>query len=174
MQVGASGVALLITARYRDCTVAKASDGRRQARSAVLIIVTRDNMRFTKTAMAFVVLVVLSESSISAQVSFGISSGPPPPPRVVAVAPPRPGPDFEWVEGYWYPTGNHYKWHDGYWTRPPYESARWVEPRHDGERFYEGYWDGDRGRMKHDHHWDRDRDRDFRHDHDKDRDSRRE
>ena len=131
-------------------------------------------MRFAKTAMAIAVMVVLSESSIWAQVSFGISIGPPPPPRVAAMAPPRPGPDFAWVEGYWYPAGKHYKWHDGYWTRPPYENALWVAPRHDGERFHEGYWDGDRGRVDHDHHSDRDRDRDFRHDHDRDRNSRRE
>ena len=41
-------------------------------------------------------------------------------------------------------------------------AARWVAPRHDGERFYAGYWDGDRGRLEHDHHWDRGRDRDYR------------
>ena len=121
-------------------------------------------MRYAKTAMAFAVMIVFSETSTRAQVSIGISIGPPPPPRVVAVAPTRPGPEFVWVEGYWYPVGHHYKWHDGYWTVPPYERAQWVAPRHDGDRFYEGYWDGDRGRMKHDHHWDRDRDRDFRRD----------
>ena len=43
-----------------------------------------------------------------------------------------------------------------------YPAARWVAPRHDGERFYHGYWEGERGRMEHDHHWDRDRDRDYR------------
>lgn len=99
-------------------------------------------------------------SALAAQVSIGIQIGAPPPPRVVVV-PVSPGPDFVWVEGYWYPVGHHYKWHQGYWTRPPYAGARWVGPHHDGERYFPGYWDGDRGRREHDHHWDRDRDRDF-------------
>ena len=102
------------------------------------------------------------------QISIGIRIGPPPPPRVVRVLPPRPGPEFVWVGGYWYPVGNHYKWHAGYWTRPVYPGARWVAPRHDGERFFGGYWEGDAGRREHDHHWDRDHDRDFR-DHDQGR-----
>jgi hypothetical protein len=97
--------------------------------------------------------------SMFGQVSIGIRIGPPPPPRVVHVVPVSPGPGFFWVEGYWYPVGNHYKWHDGYWTRPPYEGARWIGPRHDGERFFNGYWDGDHGRRDHDHRWDRDHDR---------------
>jgi len=95
-----------------------------------------------------------------AQVSIGIQIGAPPPPRVLAVVPPTPGPDFVWIEGYWYPVGKHYRWHAGYWTLPPYPAARWVPPRHDGDRFFAGYWDGDRGRFEHDHHWDRDHDRD--------------
>jgi hypothetical protein len=99
-------------------------------------------------------------SVIKAQVSIGIMIGPPPPARVVRVLPERPGPEFLWVGGYWYPVGGHYRWHGGYWTRPPYEGARWVVPHHDGERFYTGYWEGDRGRVEHDHHWDHDHDRD--------------
>ena len=43
---------------------------------------------------------------------------------------------------------------------PPYAGAHWVVPRHDGERFYAGYWEGNRGRVEHDHRWDRDHDRD--------------
>lgn len=103
-----------------------------------------------------------------AQISVGIQIGTPPPPRALAVIPPSPGPDFVWIEGYWYPVGRHYRWHGGYWTRPPYAGARWVAPRHDGERYYAGYWDGDRGRFEHDHRWDHDhdRDRDRWHDHD--------
>lgn len=105
-------------------------------------------------------LFLASMSALAAQVSIGIQIGAPPPPRVVVV-PASPGPEFIWVEGYWYPVGHHYKWHSGYWTRPPYASAHWVAPHHDGERYFPGYWDGDRGRREHDHHWDRDRDRDF-------------
>jgi hypothetical protein len=122
--------------------------------------------------------VLLAGASVSgAQVSIGIRIGPPPPPRVVRVLPPRPAPEFVWVEGYWYPVGHRYRWHDGYWTRPPYAGARWVGPRHDGREFYAGYWDGERGRFEHDHHWDRDRDRDFdrrrEREHDRDRERER-
>ena len=95
-----------------------------------------------------------------AQVSIGIQIGAPPPPRVLAVIPPTPGPDFVWIDGYWYPVGHHYRWHGGYWTRPPYPGARWIVPHHDGERYFAGYWDGDHGRFDHDHHWDHDHDRD--------------
>ena len=108
------------------------------------------------------VMLLVAGSFALGQVSIGIVIGPPPPPRVVRVLPPSPGPEFVWVEGYWYPVGHHYKWHTGYWTRPPYAGARWIGPRHDGERFFDGHWDGDHGRREHDHHWDRDRDRDYR------------
>jgi hypothetical protein len=107
-------------------------------------------------------LLLLTGGAVFGQVSIGIRIGPPPPPRVVYVRPPSPGPEFFWIDGYWYPVGHHYKWHQGYWTRPPYPAARWVAPHHDGERFLEGYWEGGRGRIAHDHHWDRGRDRDFR------------
>jgi len=95
------------------------------------------------------------------QVSFGIRIGPPPRTRVVQV-PPRPGLDYTWVDGYWYPVGNRYVWHGGYWTRPPYAGARWVAPRYYGNQYYNGYWQGNNGRFDHDHRWDRDnRNRDW-------------
>ena len=107
----------------------------------------------------------------SAQVNIGIQIGAPPPPRVVVEQPVAPGPEFVWIEGYWYPVGHKYKWHEGYWTRPPYAGARWVSPRHDGRMFFAGYWEGERGRIEHDHKSDRNHDRDFReHDRDRDRD----
>ena len=115
--------------------------------------------------LAAMLLAAVRASNAQTQVSVGIVIGAPPPPRVTVV-PAMPESGFVWVEGYWYPAGRHYKWHEGYWTRPPYEGARWVAPRHDGERFYAGYWEGDRGRFEHDHHWDHDRDRDY-HDHDR-------
>jgi YXWGXW repeat-containing protein len=113
-----------------------------------------------KTTILVSLLLLGAGTAVDAQVSIGIRIGPPPAPRVLRIQPPRPRPDFVWIEGYWYPVGRRYKWHNGYWTRPPYEGARWVGPRHDGERFYLGYWDGGRGRVEHDHRWDRDRDRD--------------
>jgi hypothetical protein len=129
-------------------------------------------MRNCLSATLLVAILLVGVSAAGAQISVGIRIGPPPPPRVVRVLPPRPAPEFVWLEGYWYPVGRHYRWHDGYWTRPPYEGARWVQPHHDGEQFFAGYWEGDRGRIEHDHRWDRDRDfRDHDHhrDHDRDR-----
>ena len=123
-------------------------------------------------------MLLASVSVFAAQVSVGIRIGPPPAPRVVRVLPPRPAPEFVWVEGYWYAVGRGYRWHDGYWTRPPYEGAHWVAPHHDGQQFFAGYWEGDRGCVEHDHKWDKDHDRDFREkpvredDHERDRDDR--
>jgi hypothetical protein len=105
---------------------------------------------------------LLPASAAHAQISFGIRIGEPPPPRAYRV-PPRPGPDYVWVEGYQYPEGGHYKWHNGYWTRPPYAGAYWVEPYHVGGQYYAGRWEGSRGNVAHDHRWDRGRDRDERH-----------
>jgi hypothetical protein len=104
-------------------------------------------------------LILMAGGSLYAQVSLGIRIGPPPPPRIVRVQPAAPGPGFLWVNGYWYPEGGRYRWHDGYWSRPPYAGARWVEPHHDGRVYLAGHWEGDRGRVEHDHRWDNDRDR---------------
>src|SRR5215467_5369611 len=101
----------------------------------------------TKKLLAM--MLVAGACSFAADFSVGIRIGAPPAPRVVAVRPVAPGPEYTWIDGYWYPDGRHYRWHDGYWTRPPYVGARWVGPRHDGQRFYAGYWEGDRGRMGH-------------------------
>jgi hypothetical protein len=124
--------------------------------------------RLLQASLLAGVLLLARAPALSAQISIGINIGPPPPPRVLAVVPASPGPDFVWIGGYWYPDGRHYKWHAGYWTRPPYPGARWIGPRHEGGQYFVGYWDGDRGRLEHDHHWDHehDRDRDRWHDHD--------
>ena len=116
---------------------------------------------FMRTTLIGAMLLASGRSVLGAEISVGITIGPPPPPYVVHVLPARPGPEFVWVDGYWYPVGKHYKWHKGYYTRPPYAGARWVSPHHDGERYFTGYWDGDRGRHEHDHHWYRDYDRDY-------------
>jgi len=96
------------------------------------------------------------------QIGFGISIFAPPPPRVEVIVP-QPGPDFYWIDGYWYPVRGRYFRHEGYWSRPVYPGARWIGPRHDGRSYYRGYWEGDRGRVFHEHRWDRDRGRDFGH-----------
>jgi hypothetical protein len=115
------------------------------------------------------VMLLASGSVFGADISIGINIGPPPPPYVVHVLPPRPDPDFVWVPGYWYPAKKHYKWHEGYWTRLPYEGAEWVPPHYDGERYFVGYWYGGRGRLEHNHRWDRERDRDCHWGHDRGR-----
>jgi YXWGXW repeat-containing protein len=99
-------------------------------------------------------------SFAGAQVSVGIHIGAPPAVRVEH-APPRPGPEYIWVKGYWYPVEGHYVWHGGYWSRPPYEGAHWVGPHRSNGQFYAGYWDGSHGRVDHDHSWDNDHDRDY-------------
>jgi hypothetical protein len=104
-----------------------------------------------------------------AQVTFDLRIGhPPPAPRLYRV-PVQPGPAYVWVEGYWYPRGRHYAWHNGYWTLPPYTDAYWVAPYYSGGRYFAGRWEGRRGRLFHDHRWDRTPRRDHRDWRDRDR-----
>src|SRR5207244_8364248 len=104
-------------------------------------------------------LLFASSAQAQSNWSFGFSIGTPPPaPRYYRVAP-RPGPDYEWIEGYWYPAGGRWAWHDGYWSRPPYQDSYWVQPYWEGGRFFEGYWTTPRGDFRHDHRWDRDNER---------------
>jgi hypothetical protein len=108
---------------------------------------------------------LLVPATAHAQVSFGVTIGPPPQLRPSVVRP-QPRPDNIWVDGYWYPQGSHYVWHAGYWTAAPYEGAYWNEPYYTGRQYVPGYWDGGRGRYDHDHHTDRGKQRDY---HDNDR-----
>ena len=71
-------------------------------------------MRSLVKATLLAAMLLATGTVIKAQVSIGIVIAPPPPARVVVVVPERPAPEFAWVEGYWYPVGNHYKWHEGY------------------------------------------------------------
>jgi hypothetical protein len=106
---------------------------------------------------------LLAPAPARAQVSLGIHIGEPPAPRAYRV-PRQPGPDYVWVEGYWYPQGSRYTWHDGYWTRAPYQGAYWVQPYHADGQYVTGRWEGDRGNVAHDHRWDRGSQRDERRD----------
>jgi len=116
-------------------------------------------MRRLLQTLALSTLVLAPASAAHGQISFGIHIGEPPAPRAYRV-PPRPGPDYMWVEGYQYPEGGRYKWHDGYWTRPPYDGAYWVEPYHVDSQYFAGRWEGARGYVAHNHRWDRGRQRD--------------
>ena len=111
-------------------------------------------MRKLLQTLAISALLLASASAANAQVSIGIRIGAPPAPRAYRV-PRQPGPDYTWVEGYWYPQGSRYVWHDGYWTHPPYEGAYWVDPYYVGGRYFAGRWEGSRGNVLHDHRWDR-------------------
>ena len=104
---------------------------------------------------------ILTAGIAFAQFSVGVHIGEPPRPRVIRVRPNSPGPGYTWVDGYWYPQGNRYTWHQGYWTRPPYEGSQWSAPTYDNGSGMcnQGYWNGNNGRVEHDHQWDRDRQR---------------
>jgi hypothetical protein len=107
-------------------------------------------------------LLLACAPAANAQISFNFHIGSPPPaPRAYRV-PPQPGPDYEWVEGYWYPVNGRYVWHDGYWTRPPYSDAYWAEPYYQRGEYYSGHWAGPQGDVHHDHRWDQTRERDER------------
>src|SRR5579862_2236886 len=95
--------------------------------------------KFATMAMLTVAMLLAGVTASRAQVSLGIRIGAPPPPRVLRVRPVSPGPEYVWIDGYWYPVGGHYRWHAGYWSRPPYEGARWVGPHHDGDQYFAGY-----------------------------------
>jgi hypothetical protein len=111
-------------------------------------------------AVLLALMLTAAGSAAGAQVSVGIRIGAPPAARVQRVQPRRPGAEYTWVAGYWYPAGSRYTWHNGYWTRPPYAGATWTAPHHDGQQFFSGYWGGDKGRIEHDHHSDRSKGRD--------------
>ena len=115
--------------------------------------------------LLFSAICLVGTPAFAGQVSFGIRIGPPPAPPVVGVLPAQPGPDYTWIDGYWYPVGSHWKWHQGYWTRAPYAGAHWLAPRYEGGEYYKGYWESDHGRIEHNHKWDRNRERDYRYEH---------
>ncbi len=118
-------------------------------------------MKALLRTLAISALFLAPASTARAQITFDVHIGPPPAPRVYRV-PRQPGPDYVWIEGYWYPQGTHYRWLNGYWTRPPYEGAYWVAPYYVGGEYFAGHWEGRRGNVFHDHRWDRGRQRDER------------
>src|ERR1051325_1293487 len=66
----------------------------------------------TKMKSRLLALLLLAGGSLFAESRFSIGVGigvpgyyPPPPPVVVYERPPCPGPDYAWVDGYWYPNG---------------------------------------------------------------------
>ena len=111
-------------------------------------------MRRILQALSISTLLLAFAPAAHAQISFDFHIGTPPPaPRAYRV-PPQPGPEYIWVEGYWYPENGRYRWHNGYWTRPPYPDAYWVAPYYQADEYYTGHWEGPRGDVHHDHRWD--------------------
>lgn len=68
---------------------------------------------------------------------------PPPAPLVEVVLPP-PGPEYVWLNGYWYWSGAEYLWLRGHWSLPPAGGYLWVASGwmyFDGRyRFVPGRW----------------------------------
>jgi hypothetical protein len=114
--------------------------------------------------MKLLAMVLLAGGSMFAQtrLSIGVGIGGYAPgyssryPSVQAIGPPCPGPDYNWVDGYWSPYGGRNAWVSGYWARQPYIGAyyggyrvapRYVAPRYRNHyrRGY-GYGNGFRGR----------------------------
>lgn len=66
----------------------------------------------------------------------------PSPPAVVA-RPPRPRPNYIWIDGEWYLSGGRYQYRQGYWA-PPRRGGVWVpghwEKRRGGWYWSKGYW----------------------------------
>jgi hypothetical protein len=97
-------------------------------------------------------ILLLAGSSLFARVHFSVGIGlgypgygyyvpaPPPAPVVAYYRPPCPGPQYSWVNGYYYPVRGRYIWRTGYWARRPYVRAYWVGPRYYRHRYYRGYW----------------------------------
>jgi hypothetical protein len=120
-------------------------------------------MRIITSSIAASALLLFLSTSAPAQVSIDVQIGQPPPPPQAYRVPAAPGPDYVWVEGYWYPQGKRYVWHNGYWTHPPYAGAYWVAPYYERGHYYAGRWEGERGNVYHNHKWDHDKRRDEHH-----------
>jgi hypothetical protein len=108
-----------------------------------------------KTKLAVLAGALIAGGTMFAQprVSIGIGVGGfgpgyYPPPAYAQYAPPCPGPDYTWVDGYWAPQGGRNVWTAGFW-RPPVVGYR-VAPRYVAPRYYNSYRgydrDHDRGR----------------------------
>jgi len=79
---------------------------------------------------------LFAETHVSIGIGIGVGGYRYAPPPAVRYMPLRPGPDYVWVEGYWYPVGHGYRWREGYWNRRPYRAERWVGPRGFRDRDY--------------------------------------
>lgn len=101
-----------------------------------------------KTRLLAMLLLAGSTMFGGTRVFFGVGIGggpryyapPPPPPVAYYAAPYAPGPNYAWVNGYYYPAGPRWDWRPGYWAPRPFAGAYWAAPRYYGGRYYRGYW----------------------------------
>ena len=76
----------------------------------------------------------------AAQVYLNVHLGDPPP-VIYEAAPPLPGPDYEWHQGYWERANDRWVWRHGHYDRRPYRDARWVPGHRDHDGYYtRGHW----------------------------------
>ena len=54
-----------------------------------------------------------------------------PPPSYASYMPPSPGPDYDWVDGYWSQNHGRNAWVSGYWNRRLFRSHQTLAPRFD-------------------------------------------
>jgi hypothetical protein len=109
-----------------------------------------------KTTLLAMVLLAGGSMFAQSRFSIGIGTGGYAPgyyaqySSVQAVVPPCPGPDYNWVGGYWSPYGGRNTWASGYWARQPYISGYYVAPRYAqsryGNRYDNAYRQRSRGR----------------------------
>jgi hypothetical protein len=103
----------------------------------------------TKLAVLAVALIaggtLFAHARLSIAVAVGgFGPGYSPPPAYAQYAPPCPGPDYTWVDGYWAPQGGRNVWIAGFW-RPPFVGGYRVAPRYVAPRYYNAYRGYDRG-----------------------------
>jgi len=114
-----------------------------------------DNNMTTK----LLALALLAGGSMFAQTRFsigvgvgGYQPGYAPAPAYAFNQPPCPGPDYDWVDGYWSGSGPRHSWIAGYWTRRPYRGGYNYNGAYGRQGFARGF-SQDRNRS-----FDRDRD----------------
>src|ERR1700730_14269844 len=97
-----------------------------------------------KTKLLAVALLAGGSMFAQTRFSIGVSVGgydrgyyPQAPPAYASAVPPCPGPDYTWVDGYWWQNYGRNTWVAGYWNRQPFSSGYQVAPRFD-HRFNEG------------------------------------
>jgi hypothetical protein len=80
----------------------------------------------------------------------------PPPDPIPELAPPSPGYDYVWINGYWDWGGADWTWYSGYWV-PRAEATLYVAPRFvfiEGRPvYYRSYWRGEGGRRVYGYGW---------------------